>query len=144
VDAETGKPLIASNMECHMCPDIFVLVLIFFVGGIAGLAGLIYLVYSNRQDAKDDKYKHGNTMAIFAKMVLSSMQMNSIALAFAFDWDALAEGMLYAQSEVCLDFLAAWLLVCIVSRILFHFRKLFDQFVHLCVVCVGVLMGTCV
>ena len=122
-----------------MCPDIFVLVLIFFVGGIAGLAGLIYLVYSNRQDAKDDKYKHGNTMAIFAKMVLSSMQMNSIALAFAFDWDALAEGMLYAQSEVCLDFLVlaiSWWVACIVSRILFHFRKYTVWlFVYLCAVC---------
>ena len=88
-----------------MCPDIYILVLIFFVGGIVGVAGLIYLVYSTRQEAKADKHKHGNIMSIFAKIFLSSMQMNSIALAFAFDWDALAEGMLYAQSEVFPDVL---------------------------------------
>ena len=107
---ECEDELVASDMQCHTCVPKTLQIFIFMVAGTVCVSGAVFLVWNLRMNSAkaDEAY---DPRSICFKIIASSMQLNALALSFAFNWSDVAESVLAAQSEVSSRY-ACWLLSC--------------------------------
>ena len=80
---------------CDICVDSQIAVAGIFVFIIVGFLSLAYLVWDQLKLSKAGKLR-----AAFFKIVISTMQVNASALAFAFNWEAVMEDLFSVQQSV--------------------------------------------
>lgn len=82
------------GFECQQCPKLH-LTILFLTGTFGAFIG--YLAY------KIDKIQQGNlpnSQDVYLKITLTTFQVNSIALSFAFNWEAVMDDMYEVQGSV--------------------------------------------
>ena len=85
-----------SKFECNECPSAAVLL----ISIIAMLVLLLsYLGYKIKKKTKIDARASRKLSSVFAKIIMSTCQINSIALSFAFNWDSVMNGFLMVQGQ---------------------------------------------
>ena len=88
-DSSNGTQLILDdNFECNQCPSVLLTIAAMLVMMCLFIAYLAYKVHDVRQGYQ--------AMDVFAKIMVSSFQVNSLALSY-FDWDSFMEGFLVLQ-----------------------------------------------
>ena len=82
--------------ECRDCPSVAIMLLsICFML----ILFLVYLAYKIRKKTSVIGRASRKLKNVFAKVILSTCQINSIALSFAFNWDGIMNGFLTVQGQ---------------------------------------------
>jgi len=82
--------VLSEGFVCNQCPQILEMLGIVLVC-MAALVG--YLLY-RREDSKNNVY---TTFQVFSKISISTFQVNSLAMVYAFDWSAAMESLLAGE-----------------------------------------------
>ena len=89
-----GEDLVlGTGFTCSTCLPMWQTVSIFVAGGLAFGLFLAYKMSGKR-------VKTYKSRSVFFKIVISSLQLNGLALTFAFNWDDLMSGYLETQSSI--------------------------------------------
>ena len=95
-DVEDNPNLVKIGaFECGECLSQGLMIGVIVAGLLLAGVGLAYKI-ADAQDEEDEAGLH----SIFAKVFVSALQINSLALSFAFDWQDAMEQLLGAQAEV--------------------------------------------
>ena len=86
--------ILTDTYECAQCPSTFVTVAMLLGGLLLLLTYLYFIVKQKRSGAKP------KTTSVFLKIVMSTLQVNSIALSYSFDWDAVMDTFLSSQGQL--------------------------------------------
>ena len=85
--------ILASGFECKYCPPIWQTVLSLLFGFLIFVLFLLYKIKDTKDNAGYDSED------VFLKIVVSSFQLNGLALAYSFDWDSMMSEYLSTQSS---------------------------------------------
>lgn len=87
-----GEGLVLDDFKCIQCPETWKTVFIM----LGGVVAFTLFLMDKLNDAKQGYLAHN----VFLKIVVSSFQINALALSYAFDWGELMAGYLNVQSQV--------------------------------------------
>jgi len=86
--------ILDDSYECIECPSVFITILMITGGLVLFLAYLAAKVKMKRTGEKP------KLSQVYSKIIMSTLQVNAIALSYAFDWDEIMETFLSGQGQV--------------------------------------------